>query len=144
MKSNHVSGPAGSLAVDDGGPRSASDLPVVFAHSLAGTGSHWSAQLDHLRPHRRAVAFDFRAHRQSQPPRNHEYTVAAMADDIAAVVDTLSLERFVLVGHSMGGGAALLYAGSHPDRVAGLLLVDPIGDGGQIPAEQARGFIKSL
>jgi pimeloyl-ACP methyl ester carboxylesterase len=67
-----------------------------------------------------------------------------MASDIAAVVDTLGLERFVLVGHSMGGGAALVYAGDHPDRVAGLLLVDPIGDGKQIPAEAKTGFLQEL
>jgi pimeloyl-ACP methyl ester carboxylesterase len=67
-----------------------------------------------------------------------------MASDIAAVVNTLGLGRFVLVGHSMGGGAALVYAGDHPDRVAGLLLVDPIGDGKQIPAEAKAGFLQGL
>jgi len=64
-----------------------------------------------------------------------------MARDIEAVVDTLGLRSFVLSGHSMGGGAALAYAGSHPDRVAGLLLVDPIGDGTQIPPAEAQGFL---
>jgi pimeloyl-ACP methyl ester carboxylesterase len=64
-----------------------------------------------------------------------------MAADIAAVVDSLSLERFVLVGHSMGGGAALAYAGSHPERIAGLLLLDPIGDAKQIPPAEAQAFL---
>jgi pimeloyl-ACP methyl ester carboxylesterase len=67
-----------------------------------------------------------------------------MAGDVAAVVDTLGLGRFVLVGHSMGGGVALTYAGVHPDRVAGLLLVDPIGDGKQIPAAEAESFLARL
>jgi pimeloyl-ACP methyl ester carboxylesterase len=47
----------------------------------------------------------------------------------------------VLVGHSMGGGAALVYAGAHPDRVAGLLLVDPIGDAKQIDSAEAKAFV---
>ena len=64
-----------------------------------------------------------------------------MAADIAAVVDSLGLQRFALVGHSMGGGVALAYAGAHPQRVAGLLLVDPIGDAKQIPAAQAQAFL---
>jgi pimeloyl-ACP methyl ester carboxylesterase len=67
-----------------------------------------------------------------------------MAADIAAVVDSLGFEKFVLVGHSMGGGVALVYAGAHPNRVAGLLLVDPIGDGKQIPAAEVKSFLGGL
>jgi pimeloyl-ACP methyl ester carboxylesterase len=132
-------GPAGALAVDDGG---SGGLPVVFVHSLAGNSTHWAAQLEHLRRDRRAVAFDVRGHGRSEPPRKGDYTIAAMAGDIAAVVDTLGgFDRFVLVGHSMGGGVALTYAGAHPDRVAGLVLLDPIGDGKQIPAAEAKAYL---
>jgi len=60
------------------------------------------------------------------------------------VADGLGLGRFVLVGHSLGGGVALTYAGAHADRVAGLLLLDPIGDGTQIAAEQADSFLQAL
>jgi pimeloyl-ACP methyl ester carboxylesterase len=126
------------LAVDDGGH---GGLPVVFAHSLAGNISHWQAQLDHLRPQRRAIAFDFRGHGRSDPARSRDYSVDGMAADIGAVVDVLDLQRFVLVGHSMGGGVALAYAGVHPQRVAGLFLVDPIGDAKQIPAAEAQAFL---
>ncbi|MEA2725180.1 MAG: hypothetical protein QOH59_2951 [Gemmatimonadales bacterium] len=131
--------PAGTLAVDDGG--SGSGLPVVFVHSLAGNSTHWAAQLEHLRRDRRAVALDVRGHGRSEPPKDSNYTIAAIASDIAAAVDTLGLDRFVLVGHSMGGGAALTYAGAHPDRVAGLVLVDPIGDGKQIPPAEAKAYL---
>jgi pimeloyl-ACP methyl ester carboxylesterase len=143
MSPARLSGPAGALVVDDGGPLAArgGGLPVVFAHSLAGNSSHWKAQLEHLRPHRRAVAFDFRGHGGSEATKSGDYSITGMADDISAVVDSLGLERFVLVGHSMGGGAALVYAGAHPERVAGLLLVDPIGDGKQIPPADVKSFL---
>ena len=136
-----VSGPAGTLVVDDSGR---GGLPVVFAHSLAGNSSQWKAQLEHLRPNRRAVALDFRGHGRSQPAKNGDYSIAGMASDISAVVDSLGLERFVLVGHSMGGGAALVYGGDHPERVAGLLLVDPIGDAKQIPPAGAKSFLEGF
>jgi pimeloyl-ACP methyl ester carboxylesterase len=119
-------------------------LPVVFVHSLAGNSSQWAKQLEHLRPTRRAVAFDVRGHGQSERPKDGDYSITGMADDIAAVADTLGLARFVLVGHSMGGGVALTYAGAHPERVAGLLLVDPIGDGKQIPAAEAKSLLAKL
>jgi pimeloyl-ACP methyl ester carboxylesterase len=138
MSPARLPGPAGALVVDDGGR---GGLPVVFAHSLAGTTSQWKAQLEHLRPNRRAVAFDFRGHGRSEPAKDGDYSIAGMASDIGAVVDSLGLERFVLVGHSMGGGAALVYAGAHPERVAGLLLVDPIGDAKQISPADVKSFL---
>ncbi|HEU4680832.1 MAG TPA: alpha/beta hydrolase, partial [Gemmatimonadales bacterium] len=64
--------------------------------------------------------------------------------DVEATVDTLKLEQFVLVGHSLGGGVALVYAGAHPERVVGLLLVDPIGDGTQTPPTEAASFLEGL
>jgi pimeloyl-ACP methyl ester carboxylesterase len=59
-------------------------------------------------------------------------------------VEELELEQIVLVGHSMGGGVALAYAGAHPERVAGLLMLDPIGDGTQISSDQAQPLLDSL
>jgi len=138
MSTNRVVGPAGALALDDGGRGS---LPVLLVHSLAGNAGQWTEQLGHLRRSHRAIAVDLRGHGRSEPPEDGDYSLAGMADDIAAVAETLGLERFVLVGHSMGGGVALTYAGRHPDRVAALVLVDPIGDGKQIPPAEAQTFL---
>ena len=136
-----ISGPQGVLGVDDGGR---GGLPVILLHSLAGSSAHWSGTLERLRPTQRAIALDLRGHGRSEPPKNGDYSIAGMAGDVEAVVDTLDIRKFILVGHSMGGGMALAYAGDHPDRIAGLLLVDPIGDGTQIPADEARTFLESL
>jgi pimeloyl-ACP methyl ester carboxylesterase len=141
LTSTRVAGPVGALAVDDGGR---GGLPVVLVHSLAGSSGHWARQLEHLRSNRRAIALDLRGHGRSEPPSDGDYSIAGMAHDIAAAVDTLGLGQFVLVGHSMGGGVALAYAGAHPDRVAGLLLLDPIGDGKQIPAAEAKSFVDGI
>ncbi|HVQ48239.1 MAG TPA: alpha/beta fold hydrolase [Gemmatimonadales bacterium] len=142
MSPTRIAGPTGTLALDDGGQ--GGGVPFVLVHSLAGTSGHWSHQLQHLRSSRRAVAFDFRAHGASEPARNRDYSIGGLAGDLGAVADGLGLGRFVLVGHSLGGGVALTYAGAHADRVAGLLLLDPIGDGTQIAAEQADSFLQAL
>jgi pimeloyl-ACP methyl ester carboxylesterase len=139
MNSTRIRGPAGSLHIDDGGR--GGELPLVLLHSAAGNTAQWSAQLQHLRPNRRVVALDLRGHGRSEPPSSGDYSFAAMAGDVAAVADTLKLDRFVLVGHSMGGGVALTYAAAHPERVAGLILLDPVGDGTQIPASEAKAFL---
>ena len=79
-----ITGPAGRLYVDDAG---SGGLPVVFVHSFAGSAAHWAEQLDHLRPERRAIAFDLRGHGRSASPEGDHYSIADLADDIAAVVE---------------------------------------------------------
>jgi len=133
-----VAGPAGSLHVDDGG---SGGLPVVFVHSFSGSTAHWSAQLAHLREARRAVALDLRGHGGSEPPAGDDYSIESMAGDVGAVADELGLERFVLVGHSLGGAVASAYAGAHPERVAGLLLV---GAPGKTPAKDAKEIMTAI
>jgi len=139
-----IAGPAGNLFVRDGGTGYPDALPVLFVHSLAGNGGQWALQLDHLRRHRRAVALDLRGHGDSDPADDGNYSIAGFADDVAAVADQLALRRFVLAGHSLGAEVAIEYAGRHPERVAGLLLVDPNGDQTRVPREQMEPFLTAL
>ena len=142
-RSQHIflDGPRGQLHVDDGGT---GGVPVVFVHSAAGSTAHWEAQLEHLRPTRRALAIDLRGHGRSAPPRDGDYRIASMADDLRAALDHLGLPRVVLVGHSMGGVVCVALAGAHPERVAGLFLLDPASDGRQIPQAMVGPMMASL
>src|SRR5829696_1882628 len=70
-------------------PEDAGATPVLFLHSLAGNGGQWALQLDHLRRHRRAVALDLRGHGESDPAEDGDYSIAAMAGDVAAAADQL-------------------------------------------------------
>jgi pimeloyl-ACP methyl ester carboxylesterase len=134
-----VKGFAGNLSVNDGGSGAAT--PVLFVHSFAGSAAQWLPQLDHLRDTRRAVAFDWRGHGESDPSPTNDYSIQAIAEDIDIVAEKLSLNRFVLVGHSMGAAAAIAYAGSHSHRVAGLL-VECIG--GKMDDNVAKPMIEAI
>lgn len=136
---SEIMGPAGQLHVDDGG--SGDGVPVVFIHSFAGSGQHWSNQLDDLRPGRRAIALDLRGHGQSEAKAHDDITIEDLAGDIGTVVESLELQRVALVGHSIGGSAATAYAAGHPDRVAGLLLV---GTPGRMPMQQADEVMSAM
>ena len=133
-----IQGPAGKLYFDDGG---SGGVPVVFVHSFSGDTTHWTAQLKHLRKTRRAVALDLRGHGQSEAPANGDYSIEGLAADVSAVVDKLKLERFVLVGHSMGGPTAIAYAAANPSKVAGLVLV---ASAAKTPPEMGKEVIASL
>ncbi|HSG38029.1 MAG TPA: alpha/beta fold hydrolase, partial [Thermoanaerobaculia bacterium] len=139
-----IAGPAGNLYVRDGGEEGSGALPVLFLHSLAGNGGQWTLQLDHLRRHRRAVALDFRGHGESDPADDGDYSIPALAADVAAAADQVELRRFILAGHSLGATVAIEYASRHPERVAGLLLVDPNGDQSRVPAREVQPFLESL
>jgi esterase len=65
-----------------------------------------------------------RRHGDSEWPADGDYRLERYADDLEAFADALGFERFVLVGHSLGGVSALEYAGRGGDRVAALVLVD--------------------
>jgi pimeloyl-ACP methyl ester carboxylesterase len=140
-----LAGPAGNLYVRDGGAAEHPlAVPVLFLHSLAGNGGQWALQLDHLRRHRRAVAIDLRGQGESDPAENGDYTIEGMAADVAAAADQLGLRRFILAGHSFGSLVAIEYAARHPERVAGLLLVDPNGDMSRVPEEEFRPFLEAI
>jgi pimeloyl-ACP methyl ester carboxylesterase len=140
-----IAGPAGNLYLRDGGGEEHPEaLPVLFVHSLAGNGGQWALQLDHLRRRRRAVALDLRGHGESDPAEDGDYSIGGLAGDVAAAADQLGLRRFILAGHSLGSLVALEYAGRHPERVAGLLLVDPSGDTSRVPEEESRPFLEAL
>jgi pimeloyl-ACP methyl ester carboxylesterase len=138
-----IAGPAGNLFVRDGGEEGGG-VPVLFIHSLGGNGGQWTLQLDHLRRHRRAAALDLRGHGDSDPAADGEYSIAALAADVAAAADELDFRHFVLAGHSLGAAVAIEYASRHRERLAGLLLIDPNGDQTRIPAEQLAPFLQAV
>jgi pimeloyl-ACP methyl ester carboxylesterase len=117
--------------------RGAGGLPVLFTHSFAGDVSHWNATLDHLKRARHVVAFDFSGHGGS-PGAVGTYSIPELAKDVGAVADAQQMDAFVLVGHSMGAAVAAEYAGSHPNRVKALVLVDAPPAPGTIPADQLQ------
>ena len=135
-------GSAGRINYIDEGPKTSTLTPVLLVHSFAGSASHWDAQIEYLRSNRRVVAIDLRGHGRSDPPPDSGgYAIAALASDIGTVADHLMIERFVLVGHSIGAAAALAFAQQHPGRVDSLVLV---GAPGRMPPERSGKIMQAL
>jgi pimeloyl-ACP methyl ester carboxylesterase len=95
--------------------------PIVFVHGAGASHLVWGLQVRALGDVARAVALDLPGHGRSDPPGRN--SVEAYRDVVLGLLDALSFERAVIVGHSMGGAIAQTLALSHPDRVAGLGLV---------------------
>jgi 4,5:9,10-diseco-3-hydroxy-5,9,17-trioxoandrosta-1(10),2-diene-4-oate hydrolase len=76
----------------------------------------------------RVIAADLRGFGLSdKPTRRGAYTIGEYTRDLTALLDVLGLARPVLIGQSMGGGLALRFALQQPDRIRGLVLINPTG-----------------
>lgn len=138
----HVTGTAGTIAVEEHGH--GDGIPIVLVHGMAADASFWHATVRGLAARHRVLIPELRGHGRSAPPTDHVWEVAAFADDLAAVLAELHLERVMMVGHSFGATVVLDLLARHPARVAGALLLDPAGDFSYVPPEALRGFTAGL
>jgi esterase len=97
---------------------------ILFLHGGGLTAHTWDIVCLALRNDYRCLALDQRGHGDSDWSPDLDYGIEAHAADIAAFAEELGLERFVLVGQSLGGMAGMLYASHDPSRLAALVLVD--------------------
>lgn len=104
--------------------RGAGSPALVFLHYWGGSARTWRHVIDVLAPECRTVAIDQRGWGRSDVPASG-YALADMADDAQGVIETLDLERYILVGHSMGGKVSQLIASRRPRGLIGLVLVAP-------------------
>ena len=97
---------------------------AVLVHGNGGHAAWWEPLVPSLVPGWRVIAPDLRGHGASdwaEPPR---YRMDDYVADLEAVLAALAPSRVVLVGHSMGGRVVVAYAAAHPERVAGVALLD--------------------
>jgi pimeloyl-ACP methyl ester carboxylesterase len=111
-------------------------VPLVFVHGFGNDAHVWDDVAPAVAPYYRVLALDLRGHGDSDRDPEARYDYDAHLSDLEAVTAALGIDRFVLVGHSLGGRVAMLFAGRHPERMAGLVIVD------SAPDLDARGTVR--
>ena len=109
---------------------------LVLVHGLGCDASFWDAQVAHFRDRVTVVTLDLAGHGRSSSGERSEWTVAAFAEDVAAVADRVGGDEVVLVGHSLGGSVALAAVLRLRARVLGVIAVDALHD---LDAGKVRG-----
>jgi len=100
-----------------------SGTPIVFVHEFGGDHRSWEPQVRHFARRYHCVTFAARGYPPSDVPADVEhYSQALAADDIVAVMDSLSLPKAHIVGLSMGGFATLHFGLRHADRALSLVI----------------------
>lgn len=95
---------------------------VVLLHGFCGSSAYWNQLLPLLPDNSRFIAPDLRGHGDSGAPEG-TYTMEAIADDIAQLIERLELGKTIVLGHSLGGYAALALAERRPELLAGFGLI---------------------
>ncbi|MCP4628352.1 MAG: alpha/beta hydrolase [bacterium] len=101
-----------------------SSIPLVFIHGFGSSIFSWRKNLGPISKHHRVCAPDLAGFGYSDKPLDANYSIDAYAEFIIQVMDKLQIRQAILVGHSLGGGIALLTSLKFPSRVRAPVLLD--------------------
>ncbi|MGO4345354.1 alpha/beta fold hydrolase [Paenibacillus sp. MCAF9] len=95
---------------------------IVLLHGFCGSSQYWQKICPVLGDQYRVIIPDLRGHGGSSAPEG-PYTMETMAEDIAALLEALAIEKVVMFGHSLGGYVTAAFAENYPDKLAGFALI---------------------
>tara|TARA_B100000029_G_scaffold484258_1_gene536259 strand:- start:792 stop:1703 length:912 start_codon:yes stop_codon:yes gene_type:complete len=101
--------------------------PIVLIHGHSEDLHTWDQLAKHLVGSFRVIRFDLRRHGLTGPATDNEYRIENYVSDLSMVIEHLGIDRFILVGHSMGGRISVKYTMGNPERVSSLILISASG-----------------
>lgn len=105
---------------------------ILLAHGMLCDSRVWAPVVADVATDHRAITLDLRGHGKSGVPAA-DYTLSDHARDLLAALDATGTDHAIVVGHGIGGIAALHLALSHPDRVEGVLLFNTTSEAEEKP-----------
>src|SRR5579862_5105405 len=118
--------------------------PMVFLHGGALTAHTWDLVCLALRGEYRCIALDQRGHGDSDWADDADYSIGAQLTDTKGFVDKLGLDRFILVGMSLGAINALAFAIAHPERLQALVIIDAGPEMRRPGSSRIRDFVNDV
>ncbi len=97
--------------------------PIVFLHGFTGRAADWQFIFDKIPPKFSPIAIDLIGHGETDSPKNQDYySCHAIVHQIDSILDQLNIKKFIIVGYSMGGRAALAYSFKNPQKIKAAIL----------------------
>ncbi|MBT3363981.1 MAG: alpha/beta hydrolase [Chloroflexi bacterium] len=97
---------------------------MLLLHGFIAHAHSWDGFAAKMQDKYHVIALDQRGHGDSEWSKDGAYASEDFGDDLAIFVDTLGIEKPVVIGHSMGGRNVIIYAGRNPGKVDKLVAVD--------------------
>jgi pimeloyl-ACP methyl ester carboxylesterase len=109
------------------------DVTLIFVHGLMASSESWRKVLVAASGGRPAIAVDLPGFGYSARPWPYDYSYGAQAARLLGFLESRRIERWVLIGNSLGGATVLAAAAARPERIAALVLVDSPSSGWEMP-----------
>ena len=98
-------------------------FPLLFGHSFLWDGTMWQPQIERFSAAYRCLSTDLWGHGRSALLNSSSYSLEQLADEMWSFLQALAIDRFILIGSSVGGMWAVNLALKYPEAVAGLVLI---------------------
>ena len=117
--------------------------PIIMLHGLRAYARTWDRVASVLAKNYYVIALDQRGRGLSDWAPSSDYFTEYYVEDLKNVVDSLHLEKFILLGHSMGGATSLVFSQMYPNYLEGMVIED-IGPGSSASSSGADRIKKEL
>ena len=99
--------------------------PIILIHPIGGNIDIWEHEIQFiLKRGFRVIAYELRGHNKSSIGSKRDFTMYDLADDLHILIDELRIKRCTLIGHSIGGAIASLYAKQYPHNVDAIIFIN--------------------
>jgi pimeloyl-ACP methyl ester carboxylesterase len=98
---------------------------VILIHPIGGNTEIWRDEISLiLKKDLRIVAYDLRGHGRSKMGSKNHFTISDLVQDLKLLIDSLGIKKCTLIGHSIGGSVASLYAARYPQNIVAIVLIN--------------------
>lgn len=99
--------------------------PIILIHPIGGNIDIWEHEIQFiLKKGFRVIAYEIRGHNRSSIGGKRDFNLYDLSEDLHMLVEELKIKKCTLVGHSIGGAIASLYAKQHPHNVDAIIFIN--------------------
>jgi 3-oxoadipate enol-lactonase len=99
--------------------------PVILIHPIGGNINIWEHEISFiLKKGFKIIAYEIRGHNRSSICNNKSFTMHDLVYDLQILLDNLKIRKSALIGHSIGGAIASIYAKEHPEKVDAIIFIN--------------------
>ena len=99
--------------------------PVILIHPIGGNINIWEHEISFiLKKGFKIIVYEIRGHNRSSIGNNKSFTMHDLVYDLQILLDNLKIRKGTLIGHSIGGAIASIYAKEHPEKVDAIIFIN--------------------